>query len=103
MKRFARSLTLIAALATVGVTGIPAAEAQNAAAQSGDRMVGSKVAEGRITWVDRIGRIILVDGRRFLVHDAVALQDISMGQQVSVVFEETGIGSDRRAVRITTR
>ncbi len=103
MKRFARSLTLIAALATVGVTGIPAAEAQNAAAQRGDRLVGPKVTEGRITWLDRSGRIVLVDGRRFLVHDAVALQDISMGQQVSAVFEETGMGGDRRAVRITNR
>jgi hypothetical protein len=103
MKHLARSLTLLAALATVGVTGIPTAEAQNAAAQRGDRLAGPKVTEGRITSVDRAGRIVLVDGRRFLLHDGVALQDISMGQQVSVVFEETGMGGDRRAVRITNR
>lgn len=103
MKHFARSLTLIAALATVGVTGIPTAEAQNAAAQRGDRLAGSKVTEGRITSMDRAGRIVLVDSQRFLLHDGVALQDISMGQQVSVVFEETGMGGLRRAVRVTNR
>lgn len=103
MKRFARSLTLIAALATVGVTGIPAAEAQNAAAQRGDRLVGSKVTEGRITSVDRAGRIVHVDGRRFLLHNGVALQDISLGQQVSVTFEETGMGGLGRAIRVTNR
>ena len=81
MKRFARSLTLIAALATVGVTGIPAAEAQNAAAQRGDRLVGPKVTEGRITWLDRSGRIVLVDGRRFLVHDAVASDPLDVPEE----------------------
>lgn len=99
-------LVLVAALASLGGVGMaiaPPAEAQNAAAQRADRMMGSRVLEGRITGLDRAGRIVTVDSRMFLLGDAVPLQGISAGEQVSVTFEDTGIGGLRRAIRITPR
>ena len=85
--RSAPTVALVVALASLGGVGMataPSAEAQNAAAQRADRLVGSRVLEGRITAVDRAGRIVDVDRRMFLLGDAIALPDIRVGQQVSV-------------------
>ncbi len=104
--RMTRSLALFAALAMLGGTGVaiaPSAEAQNAASQRADRAAGSRVLEGRITGLDRTGRIISVDRQIFLLADVVPLQNIGVGQQVSVTFEETGMGGLRRAIRIAPR
>ena len=104
--RLAPALALVVALAALGGVGMgiaPSVEAQNAAAQRGDRLVGSKVMEGRITGLDRAGRIVSVDRRTFLLDDAVSSQGIGVGQQVSVTFEDTGIGGLRRAIRVTPR
>ena len=104
--RMAAALALAIALASLGGVGMaiaPSAEAQNAASQRGDRLVGSRVLEGRITGLDRAGRIVSVDSRMFLLGSAVPLQGLGVGQQVSVTFEETGMGGLRRAIRISPR
>ena len=98
-----RSLTLIAALATLAGAGMvvaPSTAAQNAAMQRADRAAGSRAMDGTVNGVDRAGRIVTIDRRTFLLGDAIALQGIAVGQQVQVTFEETGIGSIRRAVRL---
>lgn len=104
MQRLASSTTLSAILIAglVAVTGTPA-PAQNAAAARADMRAGDNQSEGMIMRVDALGRLVVIDGYSYLLADQLALDDLHVGQAVTVTFEPAGLGAQRRATRISPR
>jgi hypothetical protein len=95
-----RRTLLIAAVALF--MGAPAM-AQNASQQRADMLAGKRQADGVVSHLDTIGRIVVIDGRSYLLAADIAPGSINVGQAVTVAFEPSNLGSMRRATRITPR
>ncbi len=95
-----RSLVLLGGIVVLGAQPVLA---QNAAAVRSDQLIGNRQDSGMINRVDRIGRIVVVDGVSYLLPRGIDPRDLHTGQAVEVTFEPTGVGALRRAVRITER
>lgn len=104
MQRIANPTTLSAILLAglVTLTGTPA-PAQNAAAARADMRAGHNQSEGMIMRVDALGRLVVIDGYSYLLADKLAVNDLHVGQAVTVTFEPSGLGAQRRAIRISPR
>jgi hypothetical protein len=90
-------------IATVALLMGAPAMGQNASQQRADMLAGKRQADGVVIHVDTIGRIVVVDGRSYLLAAGIAPGSINVGQAVTVAFEPSDLGSMRRATRITPR
>jgi len=91
--------TATAIALALGLAAAPVA-AQNAAEQDADRMFGDYTDTGMIQNVDEIGRIIEVDGIRYLLDESVDVADLNVGEQVMVRFEQASIGTELVATEV---
>jgi|GEM_PF-2268670 len=90
----ATAIALVLGLAAAPVT------AQNPAAQDADRLFGDYTDTGMIQNVDEAGRIIEVDGIRYLLDESIDVGDLNVGEQVMVQFEQASIGTELVATEI---
>jgi len=93
-------LSLASAIALLAVVGAAPALAQTAADQRADRIFGDYTDTGMVQNVDEIGNIIEVDGIRYLLGEGVSPDDINVGDQVMVRFEQSSLGTELVAVEV---
>ena len=92
-------LTTAAIALIVGLASAPAL-AQSAADQRADRLFGDYTDSGIVHNVDEIGRIIEVDGIRYLLDETIDVADVNAGEHVTVRFEQSSLGTELVAVEI---
>ncbi len=93
-------LPITSAIALLIAVGAAPALAQSPADQRADRIFGDYTDTGMVQNVDEIGNIIEVDGVRYLVDEGVNIQDINVGDQVMVRFEQSALGTELVAVEV---
>jgi hypothetical protein len=99
-----KQLALAGTLATLmGIGGIAADTALAQDPEGGNQVVTEPgEATGLLTNVDATGGFIEVDGVRYMVGEGVDLGDLTAGQQVTVHYEGSDIGTVPMATEIET-
>ncbi len=99
-----KQLALAGSLAAlIGIGGIVGAPVQAQDPEGGNQLITEPgEATGLLTNVDALGGFIEVDGVRYMAGESIDLTDLSAGQQVTVHYERSDIGTVPLATEVET-